>query len=855
MTRRSATEAGAAVASGEDTFRGVTGDVDATYASLVQQYLGLFLHDNAAFLAERWVAHSPKSAQAKYLLATCHYRNHSPKRAHSILQKMQDHNNSELQPSIRYLLAQCCVDLHSYSQAEDCLLGDSVRSAFRAKTGATPSASGSVTQNNADYQAKMDQWIISQTPCPIPNGAAGLYLLGTICRRTNRSKRAAEFYRLSLKLDPMLWTSYEALCEMGAATDITDDPTAVFGVFPSPLMQVLQNIEEPPPTDDNDDEGLMQNLHSMTPSLMLSHTMMRRGEDDTPLLDSHMQKHRMSSHHDKYVRPEEEDDHMFGAMRRGGGNSNTSMSSNVSQLPSKTLFAGARGPTPMGAGGGSSLHFATPNLTPIQRSHLGDTPQRTGGRGARGPTGVTRLTIPDGPSSVKAQAGKVVARLFYDPPLESTPVFQSNAMLPLNRHPGSHVARSQQSRLSFSSMSSYNTPAAGQPQDHNDTLTTVTPLGIRHAPTEKKPRSLFEQVMDTGSRHDVGAGKDSVAEEEEEKDNGGVQQVLELLCTLGAAQRLLCNYRCQEALQVFYKLPHDQFQTGWVQHQVGRAFFEMADYENAQRALETMQRLEPHRMKGLEVLSTTLWHLKKEVELSHLAQHAVDFDRLSAEAWCVVGNCFSLQKEHETALTFFRRSIQLDPSFTYSHTLSGHEYVSNEDFEKAVACFRDAIRVDERHYNAWYGLGAIYFRQEKYDLAEYHFRRALNINQQSSVLHCHLGMALHASGKDREALTVLDGVVMDPRNPQARYQRATIYMSLDRPNEALAELEKVRDAAPREASVHFAMGRVLKRLGRPEQAMRCFLTALDLDPKDNNLIKAAIDRLDEPDVDEDVSAF
>jgi anaphase-promoting complex subunit 3 len=69
-------------------------------------------------------------------------------------------------------------------------------------------------------------------------------------------------------------------------------------------------------------------------------------------------------------------------------------------------------------------------------------------------------------------------------------------------------------------------------------------------------------------------------------------------------------------------------------------------------------------------------------------------------------------------------------------------------------------------------------------------------------------------------------------------------------------LEKVRDAAPREATVHFAMGKVLKRLGRPEQAMRCFLTALDLDPKDNQLIKSAMDKLDEPDVlDEEVPAF
>ena len=76
--------------------------------------------------------------------------------------------------------------------------------------------------------------------------------------------------------------------------------------------------------------------------------------------------------------------------------------------------------------------------------------------------------------------------------------------------------------------------------------------------------------------------------------------------------------------------------------------------------------------------------------------------------------------------------------------------------------------------------------------------------------------------------------------PQAHYQRATIFMSLDRPQEALLELEKVRSAAPREASVHFNMGKVLKRLGQPAKAMRCFLTALDLDPKDNNLIKVRV---------------
>lgn len=49
-------------------------------------------------------------------------------------------------------------------------------------------------------------------------------------------------------------------------------------------------------------------------------------------------------------------------------------------------------------------------------------------------------------------------------------------------------------------------------------------------------------------------------------------------------------------------------------------------------------------MQGLEVYSTVLWHLKREVDLSHLAQRAVELDRRSPHAWAIVGNCFSLQK-------------------------------------------------------------------------------------------------------------------------------------------------------------------------------------------------------------------
>ena len=140
-----------------------------------------------------------------------------------------------------------------------------------------------------------------------------------------------------------------------------------------------------------------------------------------------------------------------------------------------------------------------------------------------------------------------------------------------------------------------------------------------------------------------------------------------------------------------------------------------------------------------------------------------------------------------------------------------------------MACYRNALSVDERHYSSTARYGLIYFRQEKYDLSEYHFRKTISINPQSSVLHCHLGMAKHANGKSSDALEALAGAFcVDPRNSQARYQRATIWMSMNKTQKALEEIVRVHDAAPKESSLHFAMGRVFKRLGRLDETMKSF---------------------------------
>jgi tetratricopeptide (TPR) repeat protein len=71
--------------------------------------------------------------------------------------------------------------------------------------------------------------------------------------------------------------------------------------------------------------------------------------------------------------------------------------------------------------------------------------------------------------------------------------------------------------------------------------------------------------------------------------------------------------------------------------------------------------------------------------------------------------------------------------------------------------------------------------------------RDAQLNPGSSVLRCHLGMALAKMNRTQEALACLDqAIASDSGNPLARFERAGVLLGQERFTEALAELEALR---------------------------------------------------------------
>ena len=90
--------------------------------------------------------------------------------------------------------------------------------------------------------------------------------------------------------------------------------------------------------------------------------------------------------------------------------------------------------------------------------------------------------------------------------------------------------------------------------------------------------------------------------------------------------------------------------------QIGKAYAEAVEYAESARAFERAREIAPYNLDGIDYYSTVLWHLKREVELSHLAREAQALIDVHPHTWCALGNCFSLQREHDSAFAILRES-------------------------------------------------------------------------------------------------------------------------------------------------------------------------------------------------------
>lgn len=624
-----------------------------------------------------------------------------------------------------------------------------------------------------------------------------MQLLSKICKQTERTMMANLCSRSSLKQNPFLWNSFVDLCNRGERPN----PKEIFQISNDELItQFEKQLWHTSSPELLICENSIHEHHAITPNNNANITKYESEVEDTPLNQtSHAPFYPAETpyrNHFKYllsnVSPTTPS---FGVLPLSSPHENMKQTS-LFLTPSPPLDSEKNSSNKKIRGHLSSLVARREISQPLQQTK---------------PVVLHNIT----PSNITPNRTQFVQQQQQDqrnPSVRrSSRIFSNHSVKENNKSPNMNkfVQPRSPPRRPGKRVSKSNKPTVNELNEKNIMLT-------------EKERS---ETITSADMSFVQQNQHIAAMKRQSADG-----LMQLLQELGQAYLHLQNYEMEEALDVLsHKIPVQHYTSSWVQSVIALIHHERREYDDAVKIFTNIHKREPFRLEFMDIFSTDLWQLQKDQLLSMLAQDLMQHNKNSPVTWCVAGNCYSAMKEHDTAIKFFNRAIQVDPDFAYSYTLLGHELVVTEELEKALACYRKALLKDSRHYNAWFGIGTIYTKQERYELAEVHYRHALKINRKNTVILVHIGVMQYYLRKPELAIqTFTEAIKLEPKNPLCKYQRASANVSIGKFQEALSELEELKQIVPKESVVYYLIGKIHKQLGNIDLALMHFSWATDL---------------------------
>ncbi|KAF2453899.1 hypothetical protein BDY21DRAFT_387817 [Lineolata rhizophorae] len=836
---------------------------------LVYYHLDNEAAHNAHFFATRLQALEPRSADAAHLVALCSLRLGHLRAAYdtakdriavvvvggSGIKGGGQQAQQQWHMGCAYVFAQACLALELFSEG--------ITALERAARG------GWVGQRSGFYKHS------ETTRRHLPDAPAVNCLLGKLWRAHGDVHKAVDYYVDALKENPFIWDAFQDLCDMGVdvrASNVfrmSPELAAAAGLTSrasSPTIGGAGGAQAPRQghhgsiaTPGNDPFSSTSRTGSdlgLNPGG--SNLLSRLNETTTRYLD-------IETPSGNGIKPQQHDEDVL-------------MGDAVPAVEGEPPTAPMRRPTRAVQAISSSDQTAVdaPRMRPITtRSRL-----KTGSETADAPEPNRTLPVPTHKRTISGHAPTHNSSTTGSASTTASTADASSSTAPQRRSARlfSQIRAPGSTKLATSGNSTRDIAAADSAKDKRE-LRKVRATGTKGSRSAASSTSTVGRVVsgnrklhEPGDRDgkEAGSRPPSVASgattqhqvmepQPDPREREALAWLVELFSKLGAGYYHLSRHQSREALQAFSSItPPAQRDTAWVLAQMGRAYHDGFANVEAAECFARVRKIEPARLGDLEVYSTVLWMLKRDVELAFLAHELSDQDRLAPQTWIAVGNSFSLQREHAQAISCFRRATQLDGRFAYAFTLTGHEHFQNEEYERAMAAYRLAVAADARHYNGWYGLGRVFEKMGKLDAAEVHYNAAARLHPRHAVLALCVGDVLCKMGRPQSALTKYAlACELDARNRFAHFKRARVLMTLRRGREALAELLVLKDQVPDEANVHFMLGRAYKMLKEPAVALRHYTIAMNLDPKRygwlkaSHYVKEAMENLNEED-DEDL---
>jgi hypothetical protein len=173
------------------------------------------------------------------------------------------------------------------------------------------------------------------------------------------------------------------------------------------------------------------------------------------------------------------------------------------------------------------------------------------------------------------------------------------------------------------------------------------------------------------------------------------------------------------------------------------------------------------------------------------------------------------------------------------------------DLDTAERLCADILQHRSQDFEALHLLGMLHFQRQRIVEALQFLSAALKVDSASSVAMSNLGLALHTTGRQEEAIaSYRQALLLAPDHPEIRYNLGNACLELGRLDEALAAYDAALAVQPDPVGALVNRGNTLLRLNQPLKAIASYDSALLAMPGHPQILTNrghALRRLDRPD--------
>jgi tetratricopeptide (TPR) repeat protein len=194
--------------------------------------------------------------------------------------------------------------------------------------------------------------------------------------------------------------------------------------------------------------------------------------------------------------------------------------------------------------------------------------------------------------------------------------------------------------------------------------------------------------------------------------------------------------------------------------------------------------------------------------------------------------------EFDRAVELFERAASLDPVDLEPYLNLGLLYAKVRRYADAERTLGQALAVDPTSPSAHLYLGRVAAAQKHWNEAETHIERTIELAPFSEAAYIALGDLYLQQGDRDRAVGVYKRLLarVDPRDSEAVGRLIHLYLQDRTFDQAIALLDDLLKADPRNADAHLLKGRIFGEMGKPEAAVTELEQVIAIRPGDTAAI-------------------